>query len=343
MRITSGRNAATSWPIRGELLPSAARVPIASVKTGPRIPAQGCWPASAFASQSGPTWFILFKKSLVMTNPSLIAGRASRSTCTNSLSSSSSPVRTAMVSQTVCGRGRRPLQEGNRYAHDDRVDVVSGGKLQPRVPEPDTRPYSRESRADSEELLDVEEERILAEARIQVQLRSTQGDRVDGRRVGRGDGQRRGDRARGNHPDSVPDCRHLDGLLVGDRFAELEPEDDVGPGQSGRRRRRTIARRTLDAELIACPCAEVILLAGHGPRIRVHHQNQIGVLGGVAGLIALSERVEIAQLHVPPVRVSFTVVVVRGHEQSGDNQNRGDGHHRQPHQPESMPCHTPPP
>src|SRR5439155_21608644 len=116
----------------------------------------------------------------------------------------------------VCGRARRPLQEGNRYAHDDRVDVVSGGKIQPRVPEPDTRPYSRESRADSEELLDVEEERILPQARIQVQLRSTQGDRVDGRRVVRGAGQRRGVRARGDLRDAVRDARRLDGPLVAD-------------------------------------------------------------------------------------------------------------------------------
>src|SRR6185436_10951548 len=196
IRITSGISAATTSPAAGGVAPSAVpmlasapRVAAASANTGP---------TSAPPSWSGEMLLTAFRKSFVTKSPSLMAGRASRSTCTQFMSPPLLPPQAGTIAAAeratamriqflmvvilswllgdgngfphVEGRGARAVgEEGDRDADDDRVDVVALGEVDRGV---EVARHDGAAAggggapvgADLEELLDVEEERILAQS-----------------------------------------------------------------------------------------------------------------------------------------------------------------------------------
>src|SRR5437762_3920588 len=156
--MTSGISAATTSPGWGgvtafavPICPSAWRVATASAATGP---------TRAAPSWSGRMLLTAFRKSFVTKRPSLMAGRASRSTCTQvvpGIAGSLLPPQAGMAAPAARaramriqffmvvvlswllgdrngfphaeGRGARAVgEEGHGDADDDRVDVVSLGE-----------------------------------------------------------------------------------------------------------------------------------------------------------------------------------------------------------------------
>src|SRR6185436_7899444 len=196
MRITSGISAVTTSPAAGGVAPSAVpmlasapRVAAASANTGP---------TSAPPSWSGEMLFTAFRKSFVTKRPSLMAGRPSRSTCTQDMSLPLLPPHAGTIAAAeraratriqffmvvilswllgdrdgfphVEGRGARAVgEEGDRDADGDGVHVVALGEVDrgvevARHDGAAARGGGAPVGADLEELLDVEEERVFPQA-----------------------------------------------------------------------------------------------------------------------------------------------------------------------------------
>src|SRR5262249_4769397 len=149
------------------------------------------------------------------------------------------------------GRRARTLKPAAWSPQRDREHVVAGGEVVAGAPEPHLGARAERARAHPEELLHIEEERVLAQA---GEDGYGTGAVDDGRRSR--SARRRPECPRRPTRDAVADRRQLDRLrAVLVRRAELEPKQRVGLAGWG----RVFVAHTRHVDVVLCARAEVVL------------------------------------------------------------------------------------